>query len=265
MEHKKISEFLIILTAQLKQKLDKFYLEEENPAREIGTGAGGDRTTVLDKFSEDFIVKELSENFKCTILSEELGEKDFGSKDLVFIIDPIDGTMNAKRKMPPYCCSIAALEKGEVIVGVVRDLISNEVFSAIKGRGSFCNGKKIHAKKFEKLETAIVLYGRPISQSDKERYVRLTNRFLSHRILGAAALEGCYVASGRAEILMHIHEKRLLKMVDIAASKLIIEEAGGILLDEEGNRVEVVASLTKKINTIGAHKECIEKVLAIVK
>ena len=263
--HTPIRNFLIQITEELKQKLDKLYLEDIDLSREIGIGAGGDRTTVLDKSAEDFLVKSLSEKFKCTIVSEELGEKNFGSNDLIFIIDPIDGTMNAKRRLQPYCCSIAALEKGEVVVGVVRDLVSGEVFSAIKNEGAFCNDKKINVKKFDKLEKAMVLYGRPISQVDKQVYMQLTNRFLSHRILGAAALEGCFVASGRADIFIHKHEKKMLKMVDIAAAKLIIEEAGGCCFDENGNEIKIEPKLDKRTNFIAVHKDNKEDILSAIR
>ncbi|MBI5223268.1 fructose-1,6-bisphosphatase [Candidatus Micrarchaeota archaeon] len=257
-----ICNFLIELSSKLKERLDQLHRSGIDPSREISQGAGGDNTTILDKTAEDFLVSEISKKYDCTIISEELGEKEFGKdSDLTFVIDPIDGTKNGKRNLPVHAVSIAVLKSGKPIIGVVRDLYNGEIYTAIEGEGAFLNGEKIEVRKEDELK--MVVFGAPQRGRDFEFFVKKAQKAEGIRIFGAAALEICYVAAGKATLFSHIHpEKVCLKTVDYAAADLILREAGGISFDGKIQQITNFTELKTKTDYICASsKELIEKFL----
>lgn len=178
----------------------------------------------------------------CTILSTHtpeipiLAEESGGSQGKTrWIIDPLDGTTNFAHGLPHYAVSIGLEWKGELMVGVIYNPCSNELFSATKGMGSTCNGTPISVSNAMDFSQALLATGFPYDrQENPERYTKWVTVMLKHcqgiRRMGSAALDLAYVAAGRLDGFWEFG----LKPWDMAAGKLLISEAGGVTSNKEG-------------------------------
>ena len=213
--------------------------------RETGTrGSGGDRTLLLDAAAEDVVFAQLDcvarDGHRFHALSEERGEVDFGSDHTRVIIDPIDGSLNAKRSIPHYALSIAVADgptMADVVFGFVHDFGVREQFWAWRGRGarvdSTCEsgeGVRLDPTLGERRTRHGKLELVGIEASDP-RYVRDCIDGLAetaHRIraFGAVAVTLCEVAAARMDGMVTLIRSR---GVDSAAGQLIVREAGGIV------------------------------------
>ncbi len=179
------------------------------------------------------------------ILGEESAVLNAADSGLVWIIDPIDGTVNFFHGLPLWCCSIALLDNGKTIAGAVYAPVLDELYTARADGDASCNGKKIIVSGTRRLEDAIVATGidrktRDLSQSMR-LFERLTAAIQRPRIMGAAALDICHVACGKTD---GYHESGIF-LWDAAAGGLIVERAGGkaeILRRAEGLQVSFMAS-----------------------
>lgn len=163
-------------------------------------------------------------------LGEELGEE--GPKERRFIIDPIDGTKNFVRHIPFWAVLIALEEAGEITTGVVFNPVSDELFTARKGAGAFLNGERLRVSPCESLKEATVLHSglRFLREAGYwEGLTRLVDA--SYRTRGFGDYYGYgLLAAGKAEIYLEGD----LKPWDVAAVKILVEEAGGRLTDFSG-------------------------------
>ncbi len=165
----------------------------------------------------------------------EEGSKDELSGDgFAFVVDPIDGTTNFIKDYHHSAISVALLKGDEVVAGVVYNPYLDEIFYAIKGKGAFCNNKKISVSS-QPISKALVLFGS--SPYDKSLYPKTMEKLsdffsqaLDIRRSGSAALDLCWVACGRAEVYFELQ----VSPWDFAAGKLIVEEAGGIVTALDG-------------------------------
>ncbi len=246
-----ITTFLKNLTERLRLETQEIFQNDLDLSREIQIGADGEPTTYIDKYSEDFLINAISKKFKCKIMSEELGIKNFGDNGkLFFIIDPIDGTSNAKRRLPFFSCSIAVLNDCDIVASIVKDLYNGDCFYAIKGAGAYYNNKKLAINYPDKPKKSVLLLSRPVSEKDFEFYKKITSEFGSNRIFGSPSLEICYVAAGKADAAIQIHEQPRATIMDIAAAKLILKESGGILLNETGKEIGIIEDPKYRTNFI---------------
>jgi myo-inositol-1(or 4)-monophosphatase len=160
------------------------------------------------------------------ILGEEGGEGSGGAAG-EWILDPIDGTVNLAYGIPHFCVSIAYREGGEVRAGVVYDPMRDELFSAARGRGAWCNGRPIRVSRREKLEEGILALGFSKSAESVEKCLELyqfyARRARKLRAMGSAALDMAYIAAGRIDAYI----EQGIKIWDIAAGQVLLEEAGG--------------------------------------
>jgi len=222
--------------------------QEKNIKVEFKTN-NNDLVTEIDKKSEEMLIEYLSDQYPgFAFLSEESGKRE-GNNEYRWIIDPLDGTTNYANGFPLFCIS-CALEKGEEIVaGAVYVPITNEFFSAVKNQGAFLNGEKIAVAKIENLNDAVLITGFPYDKDkNKDNNLDLFNYFLPKargvRRIGAAAYDLCNIARG---VFSAFWELRL-KYWDIAAGKLIVEEAGGVVnIFSQEDGFSLVAS-NKKLN-----------------
>ena len=172
------------------------------------------------------------------MLGEEGGETP-GEEDRRWIVDPLDGTTNYAHGLPIFAVSIALEKAGEVVVGVVHDPISEETFVAERGRGARLNGKPVSVSETDELVRALVVTGFPYDREEMPAAVDLFGRFSvrtqSMRRLGSAALDLCYVASGRLDA----YYERGIRAWDVAAASLILQEAGGKITDYKGRPFQV--------------------------
>lgn len=168
----------------------------------------------------------------------EEGEHQALTGEWTFIVDPIDGTTNFVRGLHYSNIAVALVYRGQVRYAAVYDPYMNEMFAAERGKGATLNGKSIHVSD-RPLERAIVLCGSTIydrSHTDRSFALmrHLYDNALDFRRFGAAELDGCQVAAGRADIFFECR----LSPWDFAASSLIVEEAGGHLTRLDGSPID---------------------------
>ena len=193
-----------------------------------------DFVTNSDIKTEKIIIEELKKakpNY--SIISEENGIQDNIDKNNTWIIDPIDGTINFLHGIPHFAISIALKIKDEIIIGLIFDPIKNEIFYAEKNNGSFFNNNRIRVSKKSNIDECLFA-----SNNDgvKSIYPKL-----NLRNTGCAALDLAYVGCGRFDGYFHNE----INIWDIAAGKIIIEEAGGKVNDINSfkiNKIDIRAS-----------------------
>ena len=191
--------------------------------RVIGTGEGGDETTAIDKAAEDAIVARLRAT-GATIVSEEVGVLE-GSSDTVIVVDPIDGSLNAKRGIPFFSLSIAVGDgrtMGDVHFGFVHDFGSREEWTATRGEGARLNGERFGAvRPKDEIEILVMEATRTdLVAADAPKVAALAHRL---RIMGSTALSLCHLAAGRVDAVCTLKPTR---SVDIAAGQLLCREMG---------------------------------------
>ena len=175
-----------------------------------------DFVTKTDKRVETILVDELNKAKKnYSFITEETGKITNKYKNIFWIIDPIDGTTNFLHGIPHFAISIALQKNNEIITGLIFDPIKNEIFYAEKNNGSYINNNRIRVSKKTNLEECLFA-----SNNDG---VKSLHPELNLRNTGCAALDLAYVGCGRFDGYFHNN----INIWDIAAGKIIIEEAGG--------------------------------------
>jgi len=183
-----------------------------------------DYVTIADKEVEKFIQAEILKRFpQDSIKGEEQGGT-FESDG--WLVDPIDGTLNFIKGIPQFCTSIAYVEGGKPVLGVIYHPSPRECFWASQGEGAFCNGEKISVTDVGEPSKALITcgYSHKIPKEDFLKIVgaALDEKFIN-RIMGSAALDLCNVASGRIDGFWELH----LNSWDYAAGLILVREAGG--------------------------------------
>ena len=193
-----------------------------------------DFASEVDRLAEAEIIRELKRAYPAhAILAEESGAA--GKSKSTWVIDPLHGTRNYLRGFPHFSVSIALLEHGDPIVGVVLDPLRGELFTASKGDGAFLNDRRMRVGKREGLAGALLATGFPFRQrAHLDAQIGMTRALLAEaediRRTGSAALDIAYVAAGRIDGFYEIG----LKPWDMAAGCLLIREAGGKYCDFVG-------------------------------
>lgn len=207
----------------------------------ISLKARNDYVTDTDKAVEKFVKEQLEKFFPdIPLLTEEVLSNSTGKEKKFFCLDPLDGTNNFVHQIPIFCTSLALIEDGEPTIGVVFDPIHNELYFAEKGKGAYLNGNLIKTSGKKEVEEAFVATGFPFRERGRvEEYLYGFKGIVSTtggiRRCGAAAIDLCYTASGRFDAFWEFG----LKPWDIAAGKLIVEEAGGLALDVYGGKLDI--------------------------
>lgn len=192
-----------------------------------------DYVTLVDIAVQNFLKQEL---FSLTPNIQFLGEETGLQKmeaDSFWILDPVDGTTNLMHDYQHSVVSLALCHQGEIVMGIVYDPFREEVFLAIKGKGSFRNGQPIHVSKAEKLSDTIIGLGtakRELADENFARFRRVFGQCQDIRRIGSAALELAYTACGRQDGYFEIY----LNPWDYAAGMLLVQEAGGTVTDFTG-------------------------------
>jgi fructose-1,6-bisphosphatase/inositol monophosphatase family enzyme len=217
--------------------------------KEVGMGASGAATSEIDKIVEDAIIDFVKkEDMKFNILSEEAGSVDLGG-DMTLVVDPVDGTANFHVGIPFYSVSLAVGKSklSDVTHGLVRNLVTGETYYAEKGKGAWLDGRKISTRKFKKATSLFLAFVGNRTSPLTWKVVEMPRRV---RSLGCASLEMCLVASGSADgfyFNCQDFDKRM-RIVDIAASALILREAGGELFGLDGKVLDMKFTLGDKVN-----------------
>ena len=225
--------------------------------RVVGSGMGGDETTAIDAAVEQAVVARLDETGRdFTLVSEELGHRD-GADGVWVVLDPIDGSINAKRGLPFCSLSIAVADGGtmdDVVFGYVYDFGTGEEWTATRGRGALLNGVPLtgESPKDEIEILALEATRTDLVAKHAPPLVGLAHRL---RIFGSLAISLCHLADGRVDAVCSLKAARA---VDIAAAQLLVRERGLAIdlperppfgaapLDLEG-RSRVVAAGTEEL------------------
>jgi len=225
----------------------------------MGLGADGTITKYVDKIAEDAAVNFLNKSkLKVNVLSEEVGLLDRGA-EYTFVLDPIDGTRNAYRGIPFYSISIAIGKTSisDVEYGIVKNIPSGDIFTAEKDLGAFYNGNRIGTPEVpDKEPLSSLALGKncdkvTISLAKKDKV----------RSLGSASLEMCMVALGALDY--YVVGREYIRIVDIAASTLILREAGGIVTNIFGEELDMTFNLDERSSIVAAcSEEIVKKIIS---
>ncbi|MFI5217500.1 MAG: inositol monophosphatase family protein [Candidatus Limnocylindria bacterium] len=195
-----------------------------------------DLVTEVDRACEALIVESLrAQRPGDAVLAEEGGGQDRADADWRWIIDPLDGTTNYAHGYPRFCVSIGVEHRGERSVGVVFDPLLEELYTAVRGKGAFLNGRRLRVSEEADLGRALVATGfaydvRHNPDDNLDHFAAFVKRARAVRRDGSAALDLCYLAAGRFDGFWELQ----LHPWDVAAGFLIVEEAGGRVSDRAG-------------------------------
>ena len=210
-------------------------------------GEGG-LVTEMDRSAQDLIRQEILRKYPGHgILAEEDLDIE-GSTGFLWIVDPLDGTTNYAHRFPIFSISIAVAYENRVLCGVVYNPVSEELFKAIKGEGASLNAMPVRVSETDRLADSLLGTGFPFDirnteHNNLDHFGKFAFRTQGIRRCGSAALDLCFVACGRLDGFWELN----LKPWDIAAGKLIVQEAGGLTTDFKGEELgldgsEVLAS-----------------------
>lgn len=199
-----------------------------------------DFVTSSDLRTEAKLIEELNElRPGYGILSEEAGETIGTDKTHRWIMDPIDGTMNFMHANPNFCISLALEREGKIHAGVIYNPITDELFEAELNRGAFLNDFKLKMAGRTLIADTLIATGGGGLREDAgiyyRRLARAQNRTHGVRMAGAAALDLANLAAGRTDCFYESG----LKIWDVAAGVLMVQEAGGEVLDIDGNEFDI--------------------------
>jgi myo-inositol-1(or 4)-monophosphatase len=231
--------------------LEKILQEVIKVVRETGDFIGNERKTFsqndveakdrndlvsyVDKQAEKQLIEKLGKILPETGFIAEESSPDANTKELNWIIDPLDGTTNFIHNIPAYAVSVALACKTETLLGVVYNIPQDEMFYAHKNGKAFLNGKEISVSKNTEMGACLIATGFPVKNFDRvEGFQKTTDYFMRNtrgiRRMGAAAIDLCYVACGRFDGYFEYN----LSPWDVAGGALIVEQAGGVVSDFKG-------------------------------
>ena len=195
--------------------------------------------TKVDLLSEKAILDAIRKKYPHhNFLTEESGSIKNGS-EYTWIIDPIDGTTNFVAKIPQFAVSIALAHNDEILMGAVYNPCTNEMFFAEKGKGSYLNNKKLYVSKKNKLKDCIFGFSLPNEVGIGKKTLSILEKnfgmFRGLRNFGSAALNLCYVADKRFDLYFSLS----LKSWDVAAAKLVVEEANGKITNLDNKKWDI--------------------------
>ena len=181
----------------------------------------------LDVESQDLITKRLLGRFPDHAIYGEEGLAGDQSSEWQWIVDPIDGTVNYFYGLPHYCISIALRRAGEMQLGVIYDPSRDELWETVKGGASLLNGRPIRVSDRTELADSVVSIGFAKSKATINAGLQLLPKYVERvrkcRMMGSAALDLAYVATGRLDAYI----EQSVSLWDVAAGMLLVENAGG--------------------------------------
>ena len=201
---------------------------------EIKTGRR-DVVTEYDRRVQTLLIERLSDAVPgAAFFCEESGVQNSTGAENVFVIDPIDGTMNFVRGMHNSCISAALMQQGVLTAAAVYNPYVDELFTALRGKGAYLNGRTLHVEDAALCETVFCFGSSPYNQAKADESFRLARIAFDHsldlRRFASAELDLCSVGAGRAGLYFELE----VSFWDFAAGSLIVEEAGGVCTDING-------------------------------
>lgn len=234
----------LLAGASLKNQRDKL--------RNLKSASAHDVKISADQESESIVV-DLLAGSNIPILSEEAGliaaekeSKKSSDTNLLWIIDPLDGSLNYYQGIPLSCVSIALYTGAKPVLGVVFDFNRDELFSSLIGSGAWLNQNPIRTSSVNEISKAVLGTGFPVntdfSSPALSHFIREIQQFRKVRLFGSAALSLCYVACGRIDA----YREENIMFWDVAAGLALVHSADGVVklekLENMDSPVNVVAS-----------------------
>lgn len=257
------------ISNQIMEEVDETInplIGQKKAGQTVKMGADGTPTKLIDLRAEEKVVEILESTERpLTLVSEEIGRIEIGEgqSEVIFVVDPLDGTHNALKNIPAYGISLAVAEitdpdkvmtTDDIEMGFVKNFATGDIYQAIKGEGATLNGREIKTSSRTDITQATI--GAYIYRADMKKVDKLCKIVRRMRILGSVAIELCYVADGTYDAFLDVRGN--LRIVDISAAKLIVEEAGGRVTNENNqslygelsvlDRTSIVASGNLDIN-----------------
>ena len=270
---------MVIIIDILKEACNEVYQDTRNIIgtvdgnKKFNRGAGGDISRRIDLDAEKAVINTLKRhNFNPTIIGEECGI--IQGKDGFLIMDAMDGTMNASRGIPFYCCSLAYstdFRLSSVIDAAVIDLSIGDIYYASREKGAFWNEDRICAGQnkirnngsSEQNFLQDMMIGMNISGISEDTFNRLSkliSRSIHIRHFGANALELCYFARGLMDAYIDFRGK--IRATDMAAAYLILKEAGAKIYSDNGSELESELGVDRTMSFMAVIDEQMYKMLA---
>jgi myo-inositol-1(or 4)-monophosphatase len=216
-----IAEDVGAVLAELPTRLEREHV--------VGAGEGGDETTAIDAAAERAVVARLEElggsGVEFSFVSEELGERSFGAATPLIVLDPIDGSMNAKRGVPFFSISLAVADgptMADVFFGYVFDFGTKEEWVARRGEGAFLDGRPLSGPG-PKEDVEILSFEATTTDSVAAQVGDMVGFAKRTRVMGSLALTLCHLAAGRVDAVCSLKAAR---SVDIASAQLLVRERG---------------------------------------
>ena len=283
-QDKKIATDLCYEIIKEVSRATRPYFGTPAAGEKVKMGADGTPTSYIDVVAEEIVIRILKEaKVFSYIISEEIGELRLGkgtkrsislTQELrrddipedekprfIFLVDPIDGTSNAIKEIPAFGISIAVANVPEGRLATLNDVelafISNfangNFFEAEKGKGCWLNNEQVHPSDIVTISD-MTLGG--FTKSGTSEASKLVDNARRMRVLGSVVLELSYVASGRYDAFLDLRGSRI---IDIAGSKLILEEAGGIITDKYGDKLNNKLSIHERAVVVAANTKILHK------
>ncbi len=259
---KNITDYSLLLESVITLVKEAAEVARKTELSVIEKGAPENIVTESDLAVQRFLHEKLAELLPgSSFFCEEEGLCEI-SEEYVWIIDPIDGTANYSRGIPESAISVALIFGSKAVLGVVCNVFTGDIFSAVRGGGAYLNGKKIAVSKRSFREglfcTAMCVYKKELAAMCRDVIYDAYMECNDLRRFGGCALELCYIAAGRCELFF---EMRVFPW-DYAAAYLILTEAGGVLYGFDGGELD----FRKTTMLVGANsKENYDKLEKIVK
>lgn len=254
-------EFINMKWESIRNEVREWIKEAEGMINDLRCGDlvieskshAADLVTNVDQQIEQFFIKKIKASYPT---HEILGEEGYGDRvesldGVVWIIDPIDGTMNFVHMQRHFAISIGIYHEGEGILGFIYDVDKGELYEGIKGKGAYLNDTPLPKLSAVPINDALVSINTAWVLKEGEKLSNLVKDLRGTRSIGSAAIELAYVASGRID--GYITYK--LSPWDFAAGKVIIEEVGGVISTTTGTSLNMLKTNTVFAAKAGLHSE----------
>ena len=223
---------------QIVQEAGELFLNREAAAHTTVKGRA-DFVTEVDLAVQQFIKEKLEVMYpQVQFLSEEKTNDEVDRNGLMWVLDPVDGTTNLIHDYRASAISLALMDKGETVLGIIYNPYRREMYTAEVGKGCYCNGRQIRVSGAENMENCLISIGtspyyKEMTRENFALFEKIYADCVDIRRSGSAAVDLSDVASGRLDAYF---EKRL-KLWDFAAGMLLVKEAGGLVLNCDGGPV----------------------------
>jgi fructose-1,6-bisphosphatase/inositol monophosphatase family enzyme len=247
----RILDIFIDAGIEIMEKIES--LDTSSSKLEItGMGADGTPTKYLDKVSEDIFLSAIYENdLPYNIVSEEVGFVDRHYENNL-VIDPLDGTFNAESGIPFYALSVAGTGKtiSDNKIAFVMNLANGDYFHSSPGSGAFHGRKKIATS-----PDSMCYFSLSADYASDPITEKLLGYAKKIRTLGCASLELAILASGGLDLVAYLGNNNFIRNIDVAAGIALVREAGGVVVDRDGNDFDMGLDVSKRKNILAFSSE----------